>query len=94
MICIDCSHVIIRVLSYAGGEEFFYCDIDGMKVTTPVTGCSRYVKEVVAGGGQEEREEVEERQEGGKEVESFKCNVCGKEFGSKIAMVGHMRSHK
>ncbi len=37
----------------------------------------------------EEKEEKEEEEE-----EKFKCKVCGKEFDSKIALVGHSRSHK
>lgn len=26
--------------------------------------------------------------------EEFKCEICGKEFNFKIALIGHMRSHQ
>ena len=35
-------------------------------------------------------EPVEEKQD----VKSFACDVCGKPFGTKLALSGHKRSHK
>lgn len=28
------------------------------------------------------------------EVKAFKCEICGEEFGIKLALAGHMRSHE
>ena len=48
MICLDCSHAIIRTLILVDGEEsFFSCDLDGQILIIPVKECSRYAKAVV-----------------------------------------------
>ena len=42
MICLDCSHVITRKMVTLYGEVFFFCDIDGLPVITPIVECNRF----------------------------------------------------
>ena len=96
MICHNCIHVINRSMGPIN-EMYHYCEIDGMAIINPIASCSRFdkvvvpvlpsVESVLETPSREPLASVENR-------EGFQCDVCGKMLKTKLALVGHKRSHK
>jgi predicted adenine nucleotide alpha hydrolase (AANH) superfamily ATPase len=89
-----------------GWVDFMDINGDGTLLGCYKCGCVFVSKDVRASEIEGKKEQLEKQDEElAKEKESqeseilseqegaYKCEICGKTFGAKIALIGHMRSH-